>query len=108
MLLLILSIHVAACLARECPSYGCLMLPRDIVFDEQTRKALARIRNNLDEKSLETLKTSGNAAHATLTLIGYKGGNDEDQINQDRAFAVNPFMESIISPVSTMVMGLGK
>jgi protein phosphatase PTC2/3 len=93
MILLILCIYLTTCLARrECPSYGCLMLPRDIIFDEQTRKALAQIRRNGDETSLETLKTSGNSAHATLTLIGYKGGKDEDQINQDRAFAVNPFM----------------
>jgi serine/threonine protein phosphatase PrpC len=68
------------------------MLPRDVIFDQQTRKALAQIRSTTDERSLEALKTSGNGGHATLTLIGYKGGNDEDQINQDRAFTVNPFM----------------
>lgn len=38
------------------------------------------------------LKSSGSENAATLTLIGYKGGKFEDQINQDRALALSPFM----------------
>lgn len=42
-------------------------------------------------KALELLKTVGREDQATLTLIGYKGGNIEDQINQDRAFVISPY-----------------
>lgn len=42
-------------------------------------------------KALELLKTAGGQDQATLTLIGYKGGNIEDQVNQDRAFVVSQF-----------------
>jgi len=42
-------------------------------------------------QALELLKSAGGQDQATLTLIGYKGGNIEDQINQDRAFVVSPF-----------------
>jgi len=45
---------------------------------------------NLSE-ALELLKTAGGQDQATLTLIGYKGGNIEDQVNQDRAFVVSPY-----------------
>jgi len=45
---------------------------------------------NLTE-ALELLKTVGGQDQATLTLIGYKGGNIEDQINQDRAFVISPY-----------------
>jgi len=45
---------------------------------------------NLTE-ALELLKTAGGQSQATLTLIGYKGGNIEDQVNQDRAFVVSPY-----------------
>jgi serine/threonine protein phosphatase PrpC len=69
------------------------MLPRDVVFDDGARNALAGVRRN-DDDAYEALKTSGNQAHATLTLIGYKGGKEEDQINQDRAFVLNPFMDN--------------
>ena len=91
-LLLLLSFWLATCCARDCPSFGCSLLPRDVVFDEQSRKALSQVRRN-DEDALDLLQTSGNSAHATLTMIGYKGGDIHDQINQDRSFVVNPFME---------------
>ena len=41
-----------------------------------------------DEETLKTLESSGKKDIATLTLIGYKGGALETQINQDRAFCV--------------------
>jgi serine/threonine protein phosphatase PrpC len=90
---LLLSLLFAACYARDCPSYGCSMLPRDIVFDEKARKGLQKVSRD-DDDGLEELKESGNENHATLTLIGYKGGELTDQINQDRYFVVSPFMKS--------------
>ena len=41
---------------------------------------------------LEALELSGNKYYGTLTLIGYKGGAIESQINQDRAFCVSPYI----------------
>ena len=44
------------------------------------------------EQALATLGSAGGDDHATLTLIGYKGGRMDDQVNQDRAFLVAPYM----------------
>jgi len=91
-----------------CPPYGCPLLPRDMHFDEEAQKALKAIRmihsptasydggskKDLDLESaeaLELLKNMGGKDQATLTLIGYKGGNLQDQINQDRAFVISPY-----------------
>lgn len=91
-----------------CPPYGCPLLPRDMHFDEEAQKALKAIRMihspsahydggsqkdiDLDsKKALELLKNVGDKDQATLTLIGYKGGNLQDQINQDRAFVISPY-----------------
>ena len=41
--------------------------------------------------ALELLTTSGDHNSVTLTLIGYKGGALNEQINQDRALVVHPF-----------------
>jgi len=43
------------------------------------------------ERALDELQSSGTSRAGTLTLIGYKGGSVESQINQDRAFVVSPF-----------------
>jgi serine/threonine protein phosphatase PrpC len=98
----------------SCPSYGCPILPRDMYFDEEAQEALKAIRDlqvkleqkkkvsegkeetlaktlSLD-KALDLLKSAGGEDQATLTLIGYKGGKLEDQINQDRAFVISPFL----------------
>jgi serine/threonine protein phosphatase PrpC len=40
---------------------------------------------------LAPLESSGNKYAGTLTLIGYKGGPLESQVNQDRAFCVAPY-----------------
>lgn len=92
-----------------CPPYGCPLLPRDMYFDEEAQKALKAIRMmnpqdhappyddagteiDLDwNQALELLKNVGGEDQATLTLIGYKGGNLQEQINQDRAFVISPF-----------------
>jgi len=114
---------------KECPRYGCPLLPRDMYFDEEAQAALKAIRSLHEQygsrsstssststasgtstsltndesdgseavlmlnrtKALELLKTAGGQDQATLTLIGYKGGNIEDQVNQDRAFVVSQF-----------------
>lgn len=44
-----------------------------------------------DRKALQILERSGHRHAATLTLIGYKGGIGDDQINQDRAVVISPF-----------------
>jgi serine/threonine protein phosphatase PrpC len=44
-----------------------------------------------NKKELEILQSCGNPQAATLTLIGYKGGTLESQINQDRAVVIVPF-----------------
>ena len=102
----------------ECPTYGCPVLPRDIVFDAHAKEALESIRalytatsssssadaastddsssSSVDtaasEQALSTLGSAGGDDHATLTLIGYKGGRMDDQVNQDRAFLISPYM----------------
>lgn len=81
----------------QCPTYGCPFLPSDVHFNEQTKLALEQLRKKTiskDGKESSLLKTSGTERAATLTLIGYKGGRMEDQINQDRAFVLSPFMYS--------------
>ena len=45
------------------------------------------------------LRSIGNDDRATLTLIGYKGGIEEEQINQDRSFVISPFMETNMDKV---------
>ncbi len=91
----------------KCPAYGCPLLPRDMYFDEEAQKALKAIRmmhsqpppyddaeskSDLDwDQAIELLKNVGGEDQATLTLIGYKGGNLQEQINQDRAFVISPF-----------------
>eukprot|EP00979_Chaetoceros_neogracilis_P005378 scaffold982_cov234-Chaetoceros_neogracile.AAC.18 len=90
-----------------CPHYGCSLLPRDMYFDEDAKRALKAIRVNnthappyddsevevyLDSsQALELLKSAGGEDQATLTLIGYKGGDVKEQINQDRAFVISPY-----------------
>eukprot|EP00984_Skeletonema_dohrnii_P037084 scaffold38756_cov139-Skeletonema_dohrnii-CCMP3373.AAC.1 len=78
-----------------CPTYGCPFLPSDVHYNDQTKLALEELRKKTitaDDQNSSLLKTSGTEKAATLTLIGYKGGRMEDQINQDRAFVLSPFM----------------
>ena len=104
-----------------CPFYGCPHLPRDVLYDEKAKESVdllsavasgkasrdgtpvadpvaAKGSDGDDQKkfpsfdeALGELSSSGTDAAATLTLIGYKGGPVEKQINQDRAFVVSPF-----------------
>lgn len=43
---------------------------------------------------LPQLQSSGDETKATLTLIGYKGGDLEEQINQDCALLISPYLVS--------------
>jgi serine/threonine protein phosphatase PrpC len=44
---------------------------------------------------------SGDEEKATLTLIGYKGGDPDNQVNQDRAFVISPYYLHEQDPVVT-------
>mmetsp|Transcript_27897 Transcript_27897/g.47204 ORF Transcript_27897/g.47204 Transcript_27897/m.47204 type:complete len:586 (-) Transcript_27897:1997-3754(-) len=96
-----------------CPTYGCPFLPSDVHYNDQTKLALEELRKKTitaDDNKSSLLKTSGTEKAATLTLIGYKGGRMEDQINQDRAFVLSPFMyrnimkeDSKVRPVARLL-----
>lgn len=83
-----------------CPTYGCPITPQDMLY-APVQQALKKIRNKSKAKLkahqttkevLLELKSSGDETKATLTLTGFKGGDLEDQINQDRAFVISPYM----------------
>lgn len=87
-----------------CPSYGCPFLPLDVHYEEVAKKELVNMRNLSEGGSSEEvdsdksgdqngfiLNSSGSENEATLTLIGYKGGRLQDQVNQDRAFVLSPY-----------------
>jgi serine/threonine protein phosphatase PrpC len=86
----------------ECPFYGCPLLPQDVYYDAPAKEALGSLRmlkrdqvmddNSEQEDSFAPLVMSGQKHMATLTLIGYKGGPLESQVNQDRAFCVSPYL----------------
>lgn len=97
-------------LARECPSYGCVNYPRDVSFDDNARKALGNLihkEENVEnlESALRELEFCGDTDKATMTMIGYKGGDVEDQINQDRAFVLSPFKLNVDIP-NTRILGV--
>ena len=96
-----------------------LLLPRDIHYDDEIRRVLTVIREakattpaaastaetHTGERSyveskiitaaLSSLTSAGiiNDFGVTLTLVGYKGGELDQQINQDRAFVLSPFYD---------------
>lgn len=80
---------------KDCPSYGCPILPQDVYYDELVKDTLTGLRekkrDDVTDKDLKGLENSGGKDMATLTLIGYKGGPLESQINQDRSFCVTPY-----------------
>ena len=75
--------------------YGTTLEAKDVAYDEPTKEALATIRNmkrdDVPKEQSSVLQDSGTQTDATLTLIGYKGGPMNVQINQDRSFVVSPF-----------------
>jgi serine/threonine protein phosphatase PrpC len=88
---------------RQVHSYGSPYLPQDIYYDPRVKKALSEMRtmkrDDIKEdaqgskahEGLKILDSSGRKDAGTLTLIGYKGGPLESQINQDRAMCVVPY-----------------
>lgn len=96
MMLLILFLFVSSTpvfASKKHDSRGSLLfLPRDVAFDNTARKALQRLRRNkLDVNASSTLSSCGNFHHATMTMVGYKGGRIRDQVNQDRSFCIAPY-----------------
>ena len=89
-----------------CPFYGCPLLPVDVHYNTADYKeALTVMRDDkrvvVKHKEAATiLSSSANDQHATLTLIGYKGGALQGQINQDRAIIVAPY--SIVDQSTSM------
>lgn len=95
---------------KGCSVQGCVLLPRDILYDASSRAALDRLRNEskvgLQTKAkaadaLMELIMSGDEDMATLTLIGFKGGDPDNQVNQDRAFVISPYYLSKDDHVGT-------
>jgi len=82
---------------KDCPFYGCPLLPTDVHYNTDVIKAALEKLRNLTRSStesheiLQVLKEAGSDRAATLTLVGYKGGDLSEQINQDRAFVVAPY-----------------
>lgn len=69
-----------------------LLLPCEIVWDSHVRAALQILRRNKNDTDAQfvmetTLRQCALSQQtALLTMVGYKGGNLYEQINQDRAF----------------------
>jgi serine/threonine protein phosphatase PrpC len=59
--------------------------------DSSSEAASLKHQQEVSEQALKELIMSGDEDMATLTLIGYKGGDPNQQINQDRAFVIAPF-----------------
>ena len=82
--------------ASSCPVYGCPFLPLDVHYEEDFKIRLDKLRKREmggdgSERGGGLLASSGSDNAATLTLIGYKGGPLEGQVNQDRAIAIVPY-----------------
>ena len=88
-----------------CPLYGCPFLPLDVHHDEAVKAQLGKLRNAALADDGKELKSAGSDKAATLTLIGYKGGRLEHQINQDRALALSPYSYYNIGSTSSKERG---
>jgi serine/threonine protein phosphatase PrpC len=81
----------------SCPFYGCPLLPVDVHYNTaEYKEALTVMRDDKrvvvkNKEAAAILSSSANDQHATLTLIGYKGGALQGQINQDRALIIAPY-----------------
>jgi serine/threonine protein phosphatase PrpC len=96
--------------AKKCPSYGCPLVPQDVYYQDSVKAALTELRmkkrDDVTDEDLKELESSGTKDMATLTLIGYKGGPLETQINQDRAFCVVPYIIDEKSSEDTKILGV--
>lgn len=92
---------------QECVSYGCLLKPIDVHYNgnENIKIAMERLRTERRLQLLksdaitQTLSNHATSESVTLTLIGYKGGSMNEQINQDRSIIVSPY--TIINPTTS-------
>jgi serine/threonine protein phosphatase PrpC len=81
----------------SCQFYGCPLKPVDIHYNtDDFKKAFTMMRNDkrivvMEQGAARVLASASTHQHTTLTLIGYKGGALQEQINQDRALIVAPF-----------------
>lgn len=90
--------HVHRLGVGTCPVYSCPFLPLDVHHDANVKSQLQQLRKS-SSSAVEPivvgkdsiLISAGSDKAATLTLIGYKGGKVEHQINQDRALALAPY-----------------
>jgi serine/threonine protein phosphatase PrpC len=75
---------------QQCFSYGCPLIPQDVYYNVAVRHALQQLREDASSLS-SALDSCGTDLSATLTLIGYKGGDPRHQVNQDRALVLSPY-----------------
>mmetsp|Transcript_11858 Transcript_11858/g.30078 ORF Transcript_11858/g.30078 Transcript_11858/m.30078 type:complete len:455 (-) Transcript_11858:29-1393(-) len=85
----------------EHSSCGRAFYPQDVYYDQKVKDTLEKLRTlKRDDVSSDNgaisnrtgiLNRSGRKYMGALTLVGYKGGSLESQINQDRAVVVSPF-----------------
>lgn len=80
--------------------YGRPIFPQDVYYNVKFKEALEKLRSmkrgdQVDSYTDGVLQRCGGKYMATLTLIGFKGGSLESQINQDRAIVVSPFRVGI-------------
>jgi len=110
---LLISASFQVLVKAECFTFGCSLTAVDIMYDDFTREALSVLRQTQPRRShgdesaggehsnyenlmvkrkqaLSKLQVAGDSSKTTLTLRGFKGGNMNDQINQDRAMVVSP------------------
>jgi serine/threonine protein phosphatase PrpC len=77
--------------------YGSPFLPQDVYYEPVIKEALENLRmykrREIDDDTEPSLHSSGTKTEGTLTLIGYKGGPLEVQVNQDRALVVSPYLQ---------------
>lgn len=82
---------------KNCPFYGCPLLPTDVHYSSDAIKNVLETLRELKAGQVnETIFTDetkqwNRRDAACLTLIGYKGGPLQSQINQDRAVVISPF-----------------
>lgn len=92
--------HVHRIGVGTCPVYSCPFLPLDVHHDANVKSQLQQLRKsssdavtpNMEVGKDSILISAGSDKAATLTLIGYKGGKVEHQINQDRALDLAPYL----------------
>jgi len=107
LLLLLFLLAITATSASEINKSTSLLLPRDVAFDNSARKALQKLRRQQrDSQHQDELLTSGNVHQATMTMVGYKGGRIQDQVNQDRAFVISPFNIGYYKNASSQILGV--